>query len=156
MEEHEQQVVLGWSRGGPRCPPPRIRARRNPHRRRTPSATALASHPAAAAAAAFHWAASSASPRAGRRASRIRKGGNVAVFRGFRTNSSAVFRARTAGIHNVAGIPGQGGGRGAWYEGVYLHNTRLSGITTGGYMQICPTSSPIHRMLIQRPRFEFL
>ena len=98
----------------------------------------------------------SASPRAGRRASRIRKGGSVAVFRGFRTNSSAVFRARTAGIHNVAGIPGQGGGRGAWYEGVYLHNTRLSGITTGGYMQICPTSSPIHRMLIQRPRFEFL
>jgi len=94
--------------------------------------------------------------KAGRRASRIRKGGSVAVFRGFRTNSSAVFRARTAGIHNVAGIPGQGGGRGAWYEGVYLHNTRLSGITTGGYMQICPTSSPIHRMLIQRPKFEFL
>ena len=116
---------------------------------------ALASHPAAAAAA-FHWAASSASPRAGRRASRIRKGGSVAVFRGFCTNSSAVFRARTAGIHNVAGIPGQGGGRRACYEGVYLHNTRLSGITTGGYMQICPTSSPIHRMLIQRPRFEFL
>ena len=119
-------------------------------------AASPASHPAAAAAAAFHWAASSASPRAGRRASRIRKGGSVAVFRGFRTNNSAVFRARTAGIHNVAGIPGQGGGRGAWYEGVYLHNTRLSGITTGGYMQICPTSSPIHRMPIQRSRFEFL
>jgi len=49
-------------------------------------------------------------------------------------------------------------GRRAWrlVRGVYLHNTRLSGITTGGYMQICPTSSPIHRMPIQRSRFKFL
>jgi hypothetical protein len=27
-----------------------------------------------------------------------------------------------------------GGGRGAWYEGVYLHNTLLSGIIAGGYV----------------------